>query len=275
MTPAPPPPAPMPPPPTPPAPDAGSPGDASAPPPFNGGSSTPPAAGAYGGVGQTPFVPLTYPAAAVPPLVAPECQADLTKGFTEYQGAFKVQRPANLSAADRFEYKDGIYTFWVNTNDQSHQPGNTTAPRTEARYVSFNNGEHMWSADVMYEHVDKTCIMQLHNEVGNYATYLRITGDMMFDLATRKTVLQGFVNKWFNMKVVFNTATLDVKIYINDCLKFSAKSPKGPTPNWYFKHGVYTCESGTCRSHYKNIHVYQRGGTAPPINPPGAGGGGD
>ena len=177
-----------------------------------------------------------------------------------------MQRPVNLAAADCFEYKDGVYTFWVQSNDQSHAAGNGTAPRTEARYSNFTSGEHIWSADMMYEHVDKTCIMQIHNEVGAYAVYLRITGDMMFDLATRKTVLTGAMGKWFNLKIAFNTQTLDVKVYINNCLKMTAKSPKGPTPNWYFKHGVYTCESGTCRAHYKNIHLYQKGSTDPVMN---------
>ena len=30
------------------------------------------------------------------------------------------------------------------------------------------------------------------------------------------------------------------------------------SPNWYFKNGVYTCDSGTCRSNYKNLHLYQK-----------------
>jgi hypothetical protein len=222
----------------------------------------------FGGVGATPFVPMQYTAAPVPPIVAAECPEDPTAGFTEYKGFFKVQRPSNLSAGDRFSYENGIYNFWVQSNDQSHSPGNGTAPRTEARYTDFSSGAHIWSADMMYEHVDKTCIMQIHNEVGNYATYLRITGDMMFDLKTRKTVTTGLVNKWFNMKVMFDTQSLDVKIYINNCLKFTAKSPQGPTPNWYFKHGVYTCESGTCKSHYKNIHLYQKGVVGPPTMVP-------
>jgi hypothetical protein len=218
----------------------------------------------YGGVGATPFVPLQYTATPVPPLVAPECPEDLTAGFTEYKAAFKVQRPSNLSAGDRFKYENGIYTFWVNSSDNSHAPGNGTAPRTEARYTDFTSGEHIWSADMMYEHVDKTCVMQIHNVVGAYATYLRIIDDRMFDLATKKTVSTGLMGKWFNMKVAFNTESLDVKVYINNCLKFSAKSPKGPTPMWYFKHGVYTCESGTCRSSYKNIHLYKKGGMPEP-----------
>jgi hypothetical protein len=244
--------------------DAAAPSDSGPMPSVDAGTNPPFSIKDYGGVGQSPYVVMQYPAAPVPPIVAPECAEDPTAGFTEYKGYFKVQRPSNLSAGDRFSYENGIYTFWVQSNDQSHQPGNGTAPRTEARYTDFATGEHIWSADMMYEHVDKTCVMQIHNEVGNYATYLRIVGDQMFDLKTRKTVTTGMANKWFNMKVAFNTQTLDVRIFINNCLKFSAKSPKGPTPNWYFKHGVYTCESGTCRSHYKNMHLYQKGSTDKP-----------
>ena len=237
-----------------------------------GGLTSPPFdINAFGGVGQTPFVPLQYTDTPVGPPIAMECPEDPTAGHTEYKGYFKVQRPSDLKAGDRFEYKDGIYTFWVNSNDKSHSAGNGTAPRTEARYPSYASGEHIWSADMMYEHVDKTCVFQIHNEVGNYATYLRITGDMMWDLKTHKTVTTGMVNKWFNMKVLFNTQTLDVKIYVNNCLKFSAKSPQGPTPNWYFKHGTYTCDSGTCKSHYKNIHLYQLGSKDPLGMPPAAG----
>jgi hypothetical protein len=251
-------------------PDAAAPApDGSGPPAPGGGSfpSPPFDVNAFGGVGETPYVPLQYTAPVGPP-VAMECQEDPTAGHTEYRGYFKVQRPSDLKAGDRFEYKDGIYTFWVSSNDKSHTTTSGTEPRTEARYPSYASGEHIWSADMMYEHVDKTCVFQIHNEVGNYATYLRITGDMMFDLKTRKTVTTGMANKWFNMKVLFNTQTLDVKIYINNCLKFSAKSPEGPTPNWYFKHGTYTCDSGTCKSHYKNIHLYQLGSKDPLGMPP-------
>ena len=49
-----------------------------------------------------------------------------------------------------------------------------------------------------------------------------------------------------------------MRTFVNDCLKETSQAPNGPTPNWYFKHGVYTCDSGTCRSHYKNIHLYQK-----------------
>ena len=257
---------------------AGKPDAASSPPgeidmgaaPSDGGSAQPdgptlpPPPSAWGGVGETPFVPLHYPEAPVPPLVEPECPDDPTEGFTEYQAAFRIQRPHNLAAADRFTYKDGIYTFWVQSNDRPHTVTSGTEPRTEARYENFSTGEHIWSADVMYESVSRTCVMQIHNVVGAIAVYFRVQGNRMFNLASGQTILNNYRGKWFNLKVAFNTETLQVRTYVNNCLKATSRSPRGPTPNWYFKHGVYTCDSGTCRSNYKNIHLYHKGATPPP-----------
>jgi hypothetical protein len=211
----------------------------------------------YGGVGQRPSVPLLYTATPVPPLVEPECPGDPTAGFTEYPGTFVVQRPNNLAAADRMKYENGIYTFWVQSNDQAHQPNNTTEPRTEARYANFNSGEHLWSADVMYEQVSRTCIMQIHNVTAAIAMYVRVQGNRMFNLSTGTTLATNYNNKWFNLKVAFNTQTSQVRIFINNCLKETSRAPSG-SPDWYFKNGVYTCDSGTCRSNFKNVHLYRR-----------------
>jgi hypothetical protein len=212
----------------------------------------------YGGVGMRVDVPVLYTPTPTPPLVAPECPEDPIQGFTEYPGTFQVQRPHDLAAKDRMKYDSGIYTFWVNSGDKAHQPGNTTAPRTEARYPNFNSGEHMWSADVMFETVSKTCIMQIHNVNPAIAMYMRVQGDRMFNLSTGKTFLTNYNNKWFNLKVALNTRTRQVRIFINNCLKETSQAPASGTPDWYFKNGTYTCDSGTCRANFKNLHLYKR-----------------
>ncbi len=212
----------------------------------------------YGGVGMRVDVPVLYTPTPTPPLVAPECPEDPIQGFTEYPGTFQVQRPHDLAAKDRMKYENGIYTFWVNSGDKAHQPGNTTAPRTEARYPNFNSGEHMWSADVMFETVSKTCIMQIHNVNPAIAMYMRVQGDRMFNLSTGKTFLTNYNNKWFNLKVALNTRTRQVRIFINNCLKETSQAPSSGTPDWYFKNGTYTCDSGTCRANFKNLHLYKK-----------------
>jgi hypothetical protein len=176
--------------------------------------------------------------------------------------SFVIQRPRNLAAADRFKYENGIYSFWVQSNDQSHKPNNTTAPRTEARYSDVGTGEHIWSADVMFENPSKTCVFQIHNVNSPIAIYLRVEGDRMFNLSTGRTILTGYTGKWFNLKVAFNIQTRQVRTFINNCLKETSQAPNTASVNlWYFKHGTYTCDSGTCRSSYKNVHLYQKGST--------------
>jgi len=219
--------------------------------------STPTGPGNYGGPGEHPSIPVQYTDAPVPPLVMPECPDDPTQGFTEYKDTFVIQRPYDLAAADRFSYENGIYTFFVKSTDKAHQPGNTTAPRTEARYPNFSSGEHIWTGDVLLDSpLSRTCIFQIHNVEASIAVYLRVVGGRLFNLSTGKTILDNSYGKWFNLKVAFNTKTHQVRTYINNCLKETSQSPSGPTPNWYFKNGTYTCDSGTCRDHYKNIHLY-------------------
>jgi hypothetical protein len=213
----------------------------------------------YGGVGQLPQIPIQYPPQPVPPVIPPDCPGDPTQGFTEYTDTFEIQRPYDLAASDRFSYEDGIYTFWVYPTDKPHQMNNTTAPRTEARYSDMSTGTRMWSADVMFESpLNDTCVMQIHNEVGAIAAYYRVIGGRMFNLGTGQTVLTDYYGKWFNFKVVFDMTTLKVSAYVNNCLKETHTAPKGPTPNWYFKNGVYTCQATLCRDHFKNLHLFKQ-----------------
>jgi hypothetical protein len=218
----------------------------------------------FGGVGQVIPVPLQYTATPVGPAVMPQCPDDptLSAGFTEYKDSFVVQRPRDLPASARMKYENGVYTFWVMSGDLSHKSDSGTAPRTEARYSDISTGEHIWSADVMYQSPSKTCVFQIHNVNSPIAIYLRVIGNRMFNLSTGTTILTDHTDKWFNLKVYFNTQTREVKTYINNCLKETSRAPAtASVPKWYFKHGVYTCDSGTCRSNYKNIHLYQRGST--------------
>jgi hypothetical protein len=213
----------------------------------------------YGGVGQLVPIPIQYTPQPVPPIIPPDCPGDPTAGFTEYTDTFVVQRPYDLAASDRFSYENGIYTFWVYPNDKPHAMGNTTAPRTEARYSDMSSGTRIWSADVMFESpLDDTCVEQIHNEAASIAAYYRVLGGRMFNLGTGQTVLTGYYDKWFNMKVVFDMDTHQINTYINNCLKDTHTAPSGPTPNWYFKNGVYTCQATICRDHFKNLHLYKK-----------------
>jgi hypothetical protein len=216
----------------------------------------------YGGVGQQPLIPLAYTAQPVPPIVAMECPDDPTAGFTEYKDSFVVQRPRDLAAKDRFKHENGIYTVWIQRDDQPHKANNTTRPRTEARFSDLGTGEHMMSFDVMVEPgSDGTVVHQFKSagtRGGNIGTYLEVNGGTMKDRAG--PVASNILGKWLNIKVAFDIATGVGRIWLNNCLKVTTQKEKNAL--WYFKFGTYHCDGAdVCRANFKNIHLYQKGST--------------
>jgi hypothetical protein len=191
----------------------------------------------FGGVGQQPLIPLAYTAEPVPPIVAMDCQEDPTAGYTEYKDSFVVQRPRNLAAKDRFKYENGIYTAWIQANDQPHKPNNTTNPRTETRFSDLGTGEHIMSIDVMVEPgTSGTVIHQFKSagtRGGNIGTYIEMDGGTLRDRAG--TVATGVSGKWVNLKIAFNIPTGVGRIWLNNCLKVTSQKEKNAL--WYFKFG--------------------------------------
>jgi hypothetical protein len=179
----------------------------------------------------------------------------------------------------------GIYNFWVFPNDAPHSPiAMGKAPRTEATYgglfdkanlitgtgisagiAYFTTGMRMWNADVFLEsNADGAAIMQIHTTTtGGGPVGLRLGGGNLVNngaltVVTGSSVPGGIVNTWFNMKVALNVATLQVQIYVNNCLKSTYTGARGDG-HFYFKNGVYGCNAAAgCHDHYKNIHLYTK-----------------
>jgi hypothetical protein len=201
--------------------------------------------------------PDALPTDIVGPIIAPDCPEDPTQGFTEYTDTFKVQHPYDLQPTDRYTLENGIYTIWVLPHDKPHEPGNTTAPRTEFRWSNFGTGEHLFSADVLYESpMTHTCIFQVKNAGPPTGVYLRVDQGDLHQLGD-SPFLTGMYDKWFNLKVAFDTTTATGRVWINNCLKATVHVPRGDGA-WYFKNGTYTCDAPICRDRFKNIRLYQR-----------------
>jgi hypothetical protein len=205
--------------------------------------------------GQIPILP-----SGVPPIIPPDCPEDPTVGWTEYADTFRVEHPFDLPVTDRFSIENNIYTFWVMSTDQPLAMGNTTAPRTEARWSNFSNTRpHMWEADMMFETPsDHVTIMQVHTTTtGAGPVYLRVDQGAIHPLNLPNFVT-GLTDKWFNLKVAFDPTTLETTIWINNCQKLQGVI--GPRGNsiFYFKNGAYTCPGTICKDHYKNMHLYEK-----------------
>jgi hypothetical protein len=227
-------------------------------------------------------IPIYY-GPEVGPIVQMNCPDDPTVGWTEYKDSFHVEHPYTVPTNTRFSITGGIYNHWVFPNDSPHSP---TAmgrnPRTEARYGglydktpgspgsdgkgNFTSGNRMYSADMLIEaNAIGSAIMQIHTTAtGGGPIGIRINGGNMVNngsltVVQGSTVPGGLVDKWFNFKASLNANTLEVKIYINNCLKSTYKGTAGDG-HFYFKNGVYFCKTSTkgCFSHYKNIHLYTK-----------------
>jgi len=221
-------------------------------------------------------IPLYY-GPEVPPIVKMDCPDDPTQGWTEYQDSFHVEHPYTLPTNTRFSITGGIYNFWVFPNDPPHSPNAMGRnPRTEARYggtadvatgKNFQHGERLFSADFFIEkNAVNSAIMQIHTTAtggGPIGIRMQSNSDIVnngsLTVVKGSDYPDGLIAKWFNYKASLNADTLEVKIYINNCLKSTYKGGRGDG-NFYFKHGVYFCKTSQngCFSHYKNIHLYKK-----------------
>ena len=222
--------------------------------------------------GQIPI----YYGPPVGPIVKMECPEDPTQGWTEYEDSFYVQRPYNIPINTRFSITGGIYNFWVFPNDFPHAPdAGGRNPRTEARYGgtadkatggNFQSGARLYSVDMLIEkNAVSSAIMQIHATDPAVPIGVRVmpSGDMVnngtLTVVKGSTVAGGLVDNWFNYKASLDTATMQVKIYVNNCLKSTYTAQRG-SGAFYFKNGVYFCKTSQngCFSHYKNIHLYKK-----------------
>ena len=213
----------------------------------------------------------------VGPIVEMQCPDDPTAGWTEYKDSFNVQRPYTVPINTRFSIIRGIYNFWVFPNDAPHSPdAHGRNPRTEARYGgtadaatggNFKTGKRMYNADMLIErNAVGSAIMQIHTTAdggGPIGVRIQANGDMVnngsLTVVHGSTVPGGLIDRWFNFKASLDVATLEVKIYINNCLKSTFKGDRGDG-NFYFKNGVYFCKTSEngCFSHYKNVHLHKK-----------------
>jgi hypothetical protein len=230
--------------------------------------------------GQIPI----YDGPEVGPQVMMDCPEDPTVGWKEYKESFRVEHPYTIPTNTRFSITGGIYNFWVFPNDAPHSPtAQGRNPRTEASYGGlydktpgspgsdgrghFISGQRLYSADMRIEkNAIGSAIMQIHTTAtggGPIGIRMQANSDIVNNGSL--TVVKGsdfpggLVDKWFNYKASLNADTLEVKIYINNCLKSTYKGDKGDG-HFYFKNGVYFCKTSQngCFSHYKNIHLYTK-----------------
>jgi hypothetical protein len=172
----------------------------------------------------------------------------LTQGFKLQPLKFEVQHPYDLKLEDRYSYDKAADThdLWVLETDKPHAPPpNKTAARTEFRLKDDNykpdTGQHMLDCDMFIMPGTSACITQVFG-TGPMAMIGVDKDGTISDLRTHQVIAKNMNGKWFNWKVIHDTAAEGkgaIKIYIDGKLADGDISARKQA-SYYFKCGVYS-----------------------------------
>uniref|UniRef100_R7W925 Alginate lyase 2 domain-containing protein n=1 Tax=Aegilops tauschii TaxID=37682 RepID=R7W925_AEGTA len=162
-----------------------------------------------------------------------------TAGFEKVKltaGDFQVQSPFNVPERQRFQYRNGVRTFWVHRNDKPFNTATHTNPRSEVR-LRIHNQEGAAHSTVLMLHV--------------YDGVLRFYSGTVVE--------PDIYNRWFRLNVVHDVRASTVAVYVDDKHKFGTSVT--PSESYYFKFGVYMQhhdQSSCMESRWSNVTLYTK-----------------
>ncbi|VAH57840.1 unnamed protein product [Triticum turgidum subsp. durum] len=186
-----------------------------------------------------------------------------TAGFQKVQltdGDFQVQSPYNVPESQRFQYRNGVRTFWVHRNDKPFNTVTHTNPRSEVKLRSSG----VWQFEG-YGYVPSgtsgVSVMQIHNEEGAaHSTVLMLhVYDGVLRFYSGAAIEPDIYDRWFRLNVMHDVGASTVAVYVDGERKFSTSVT--PSESYYFKFGVYMQhhdQSSCMESRWTNVTLYTK-----------------
>jgi len=187
---------------------------------------------------------------------------------------FKVQWPWNVPKSSRYSYDPatGLYHMWVYSSDQPFEPGNTTLPRTEQRFMpDYTSGEIQFQAMLRGDPSENSyCIFQIHTGNAQSPQYGSTTfmlfwfssdGGSVHDYS-KAELASHLGNQWFQLNVDHNLVTRTITVWINGRQVWQQQD--NSAGDFYMKDGVYEQHHNpTSRmdAWLKDIHFWTSPGT--------------
>uniref|UniRef100_A0A8I6XK33 Alginate lyase 2 domain-containing protein n=2 Tax=Hordeum vulgare subsp. vulgare TaxID=112509 RepID=A0A8I6XK33_HORVV len=190
-----------------------------------------------------------------------------TAGFQKVQladGDFQVQSPYNVPESQRFEYRNGVRTFWVHRNDKPFNTATHTNPRSEVRLRGHDYSSGVWQFQG-YGYVPSgtsgVSVMQIHNEEGAaHSTVLMLhVYDGVLRFYSGAAVEANIYDRWFRLNVMHDVGASTVAVYVDGEHRFSTGVT--PSKSYYFKFGVYMQhhdQSSCMESRWTNVTLYTK-----------------
>ncbi|XP_010027728.1 citrate-binding protein [Eucalyptus grandis] len=201
----------------------------------------------------------------MPHQVDAQTQTDPTEGFKSLpltQSNFAVQRPYDVPVDQRYSFKDGVHKLWVFDTDKPHSTTSETKPRTEIRIRGYDYSSGVWQFEgqgYVPGGTSGVCVMQVFGAVGQATTFvLRVYNGTLYYYGSQ-VLVENVYDKWFKLNVIHDADASNVKIYIDDQLRFSAPG-HGSGASHYFKFGVYAMDDSSHRmeSRWKDVKVLKK-----------------
>ncbi|EES16708.1 hypothetical protein BDA96_08G052700 [Sorghum bicolor] len=192
---------------------------------------------------------------------------DPTAGFEKVElsdSDFVVQSPYNVPESQRFQYRNGVRTFWVYRNDKPFNTATHTNPRSEVMIRGHDYSSGVWQFEG-YGYVPSgtsgVSVMQIHNEEGAaHATVLMLhVYDGVLRFYDGAAVEADIYDRWFRLNVVHDVAASTVAVYVDGRRKFGTSVI--PSNSYYFKFGVYMQhqdQSSCMESRWTNVTLYTK-----------------
>ena len=235
-----------------------------------GGSGGSPAADA-GSVPPADAAGAVTPAdagAADPGALPPPRDSPLTVGWTQKMPMWNIHSPYDLPPSARVTYDEttGVHRMWILSTDKPMAANKTTDPRAEYQWNKYSDGKNMFDADVWIEpNTDASCIMQVFMTTPSPTSMMlsawKADGGSVrhYGFGTNGAGVP-IVNPmshghWWNLKVLHDTATHMIEVYVDD-VKSQTFSDRGGS-TWYFKNGVYGT-SGRSETRWRNIRWWYK-----------------
>ncbi|KAJ0973303.1 hypothetical protein J5N97_021262 [Dioscorea zingiberensis] len=170
---------------------------------------------------------------------------DPTLGFTLLplnNSNFHVLSPYNLNTSSRYSFIHGIHKLWVLASDMPHAPQSLTLPRTELDVEVYHYASGVWQFEgqaYIPSGTTGVCIMQIfgmNGTNGGSTMMLRVyNGALMY--YRRKLVMDGIYGRWFQLNVIHDVGSRNIKVFIDNELKLDVNQLGGD--RFSFKFGVY------------------------------------
>uniref|UniRef100_N1QWE1 Alginate lyase 2 domain-containing protein n=1 Tax=Aegilops tauschii TaxID=37682 RepID=N1QWE1_AEGTA len=191
-----------------------------------------------------------------------------TAGFQKVHlagGDFQVQSPYNGPESQRFQYRNGVRTFWVHRNDKPFNTATHTNPRSEVRLrvrprllVGRLAVRGLWLRAVG----DLRRVGDADPQRGGRRALDGVdvhVYDGVLRFYSGAAVESDIYDRWFRLNVMHDVGASTVAVYVDGEHKFSTRVT--PSESYYFKFGVYMQHhdrSSCMESRWTNVTLYNK-----------------